>query len=296
MRPSQRSLYFAAIAAGLLCLPDAALANSMTPLQKKINDAVVILAGQTEDGGLKMLCTATAFEKKGDLYRFVTAAHCVADDDTGHKRVAVAQTNWYVTFDEVGLKEFHPAKILYVGYQSRGDDFAILEAVLKREIPVIPLAERDGEKGEAIDNVAAPLALGKQLFDGHVSLDDLDRPVIQGSINWWHATLLQVNVGPGSSGSAVVSRKQEAIIAILVGNVSFRSSPNVVAIPVTKLRRFLKDAKCGKYEWFDGDGSGNSASKTPTVNQLYQKVLTRFKSPLDIEKLGRPDVVEPSEQ
>ncbi len=287
MRPGKISLLYAAIAAVLLGLPGVSAADSMTPLQKKLNAAVVILAGQTEDGGLKMLCTATAFERKGDIYRFITAAHCVADDDTDHKRVSVAQTNWYVTFDEAGLKEFHPAKILYVGYQSRGDDFAILEAELKREIPVIPLAERDGEKGETIDNVAAPLALGKQLFDGHVSLEDLDRPVIKDTINWWHAMLLQVNVGPGSSGSAVVSRKQEAIIAVLVGNVSFRSSPNVVAIPVSKLRRFLKAVKCGKYEWFDEDGAGRSTNAAPTVNQLYQKVLNRFEKPLEIEPLAK---------
>src|SRR5579872_7349216 len=42
--------------------------------------ATAILYSQTEDGGMRMRCTATAYEKSGDVYKFVSAAHCVGED------------------------------------------------------------------------------------------------------------------------------------------------------------------------------------------------------------------------
>jgi S1-C subfamily serine protease len=264
--------------------------GAMSPLEKNDVSAVVILLGQTESGGLQALCTATAFEKDGKTYKFVTAAHCVAEDDVTHERVAVAQTNWYVTFDERGSKKFYPAKIVAVGYQHLGDDFTVLEVEMDREIPIIPLANADAVRGEEIVNVAAPLGLGKQLFRGHVSLDVLDRPIIEGAINWRGANLLQVSVGPGSSGSAVVSKTRGVIIAILVGNISARSSPNVVAIPVSKFQKFYKETAAKKYRYYTGDGIDYTSSKSPTVMGLLQREYLRYGVELPLEPMTLPNV------
>ncbi len=264
--------------------------GAMTPLEKNDVSAVVILLGQTESGGLQALCTATAFEKSGKTYKFVTAAHCVADDDVTHERVAVAQTNWYVTFDERGSKKFYPAKIVGVGYQHLGDDFAVLEVEMDREVPIIPLANADAVRGEEIVNVAAPLGLGKQLFRGHVSLDVLDRPIIEGSINWRGANLLQVSVGPGSSGSAVVSKTRGSIIAILVGNISARSSPNVVAIPISKFQKFYKEVSGKKYRYYKGDGLDYLSGKSPTVMGLLQKEYLRYGVEPPFEPMTLPNI------
>ena len=40
--------------------------------------SVAVLSSETISGGSAMHCTLTAYEREGNVYRFVTAAHCVA--------------------------------------------------------------------------------------------------------------------------------------------------------------------------------------------------------------------------
>jgi len=271
--------------------PDIPAKNpDMDALETETHAAVGILLGQNESGGWDALCTVTAFERSGQTYRFLTAAHCVAEDDQKNGRVAVAQTRWAISFDDkVGI-HFYGADIVGVGYQRRGDDFAILEAVLDREIKPVRLAKKDAGYGENVINIAAPLGLGKQLFRGHVSLPDLDRPIVEGSINWRHANLLQVNVGPGSSGSTVLSRRQGAVVAILVGNISKRSSPNVVAIPISKFQTFRKDLQNDDYRWYQGDGpEATSSAAAPTVQTLLDKEYERWGWPKPSSRQPKSD-------
>lgn len=247
---------------------------SITDLETSFRSATALLYAQTEDGGFKMMCTATAFEKKGKMTRFVTAAHCVASDDTQHDRVDVEKTNWFITFDEPHNKNMMEVKVVAAGYQHRGDDFAVVECELPKDVPLMPLAADDPSLGENISNFASPLGLGKQLFRGHVSMEALDRPVISGDINWKGATLLQMSSGPGSSGSSIVSQKQKGIVAFLVGNITFRGSPNIVAIPISKFKKFWSEAQAGKYKWYKGDEeSGSSDTKSGKgVKKLWNRI------------------------
>ncbi len=270
-------LGFAAVvvACGLLAIAIVARADApasgLNPLETDFYTATALLYGQTEDGSLRMLCTATAFERNKDVYHFVTAAHCVAEDDTAHDRVQVEPTSWYLTFDDPDRKNFFPAKVLGVGYQHRGDDFAVLEVKLDKAVPVIPISAKNAVMGEEVSNIASPLGLGKQLFRGHVSKANLDRPVVEGDINWKGATLLQMSSGPGSSGSAIVSRSQKAIVAFLVGSIGSRGSPNIVAIPVSKFSKFWTEIKAKKYKWYKDD-SAEAVAKGVKVEKLWKKV------------------------
>jgi len=232
------------------------------PLENDFMNATTLLYGQDESGSMKMLCTATAFEREGKVYHFAAAAHCVSEDDTDHERVQMHQMSWFITFDDLKDKNFVSAKVLGVGYQHRGDDFAVFEVVIeKRAVPIMPLAENP-HLGEVIVNIASPLGLGKQLFRGHVSMEHLNRPLIQDSINWKGAALLQMSVGPGSSGSAVVSLRQKGIVAFLVGELSQqRGSPNIVAIPVEKFKKFWTDVKAKKYKWYREEDAESSQKK-----------------------------------
>jgi len=248
----------------------------MNNMEMKFRQATALLFIQTENGGLKMMCTATAFEKKGKMTHFVSAAHCVAEDNTAHGRVNVSKANWYITFDDPGKKSFLEAKIIGVGYQHRGDDFAVLEVELDQDVPMIPLADRDPSLGEEISNFASPGGLGKQLFRGHISMEKLQRPLISGDINWKNTTLIQTMVGPGSSGSSVISIKQEGIVAFIVGMM--RGSPSVISIPVSKFKAFWTDVQANKYKWYDPkkpdgdemDGSELSADKLiKQINRHY---------------------------
>lgn len=233
-------------------------------LERDFMKSTALLYGQDEDGSLQMLCTATAFEHTGSVYHFVTAAHCLAEDDTTHNRVETNEKGWYITFDDPSMKNFMSAKVLGVGYQHRGDDFAVLEVEIKgAAVPVMKLASESAHLGENVINIASPNGLGKQLFRGHVSMEHLQRPLVIESINWKEATLLQMSCGPGSSGSAVVSSRQKGIVAFIVGIVGRAgASPNIVAIPVEKFKKFWEAVKAKKYKWYNPDDAQENGSDT----------------------------------
>lgn len=221
-------------------------------LTERAYNAVALLYSQTEDGTMRMHCTATAFEKIATGYLFATAAHCVGNDDTQHERAAKADNiPFYVTFDEPKDKTFYPAKALEVGYQHRGDDFFVFRVDTTQHWPIIPLGDErtidiKNDRESAIINIAGPLGLGRQVFHGRISLLVLDRPAIEGDINWRGSMLLAISAGPGSSGSALISEHQEAIVGFLVGTVG---GTNIVGIPVSKFKRFRALYAQGKYRY-----------------------------------------------
>ena len=79
------------------------------------------------------------------------------------------------------------------------------------------------------------MGLGKQLFVGYVSLPKLDRPPVDaGLVKWTDLMLIQIGGGPGSSGSAIISVDQQAIVGFLVGVFPETQMPTVV-MPTGKL-------------------------------------------------------------
>lgn len=221
--------------------------SSKDSLPAHVYSSVALLYKQTEDGGQHMACTVTAFEKVKDGYLFVTAAHCVGTDDTQHERVEVEKTRFYITFDERGTKKFYAADIVMAGYQHRGDDFSVLYVKTDEQWTVTPLGdEQKEESGAEFITVASPQGLGRQVFHGWITLLKIDRPIVAEDINWSNAMLLQVESGPGSSGSSIVSVKQEAIIAFLVGHYE----QNTFAVPISQFKAFRKAVEDGKYRWF----------------------------------------------
>lgn len=240
-----------------LCLGVASLTAQAPKADSSLIDqtyrAVALLYSQDQSGSMKMHCTATAFEKTRDGYRFASASHCIGNDDTTKERAATAANQvFYITYDLAKHKLFYPATVTAVGYQHRGDDFATFDVETKEDWPIVPLGDEQKEtvtdqEGAPVLNVASPLGLGKQVFHGYISSLNLDRPVIEGDINWKGSMLLQIQAGPGSSGSAIVSVKQRAIVGFLVGTVG---GSNIVAIPVSKFKAFREAVKDGKYRWY----------------------------------------------
>jgi S1-C subfamily serine protease len=241
----------AVLLAVLVCTPHAwaGQSNKDQAFTERIKQATALLYSQDESGGLRMHCTATAFEKTEDVYQFVTAAHCIGEDDPEKEKVAAFHnTSFYITFDESGIKTFHRAKVHSVGYQHRGDDFAVFEVESDEKWPTTPIGDEQlEEEGNEVLNVASPLGLGLQVFHGSISKLKLDRPVVQGDINWKDSMLLQMpGTDGGSSGSSIISPKQEAIIAFLVGTIG---NTTITAIPVSRFKTFLQMTLDGKYRW-----------------------------------------------
>lgn len=230
-------------------------------LTEQVKSAVAILYSQDGSGGMRMHCTVTAFERlmREDPstkintvvgYRFATAAHCIGKDDTTKEKSAdTKQTPFFITFDESGTKRFWPAKPIFVGYQSRGEDVAEFEVVTNELWDTIPLGdEKKSKDGDEILNISVPMGLGKQVLMGNIASVYLDRPIVQGDINWKGSmTLALTGVNGGSSGSAVVSDEQKAIVAILVGTIG---ETTITAIPISRFKAVRKAVKEGKYKYY----------------------------------------------
>lgn len=222
-------------------------------LVEKSQKSVGLLYSQSPTGEFQMLCTATAFEKTRNGYLFISAAHCIGNDDYRRERSATGKDiPFYITFDEVNtVKKFYPAKIVFTGYQSRGEDFSVFEVLANEEWSIIPLGDESLEKeGSSFINISSPLGLGKQVLYGTISSLYLDRPLIFGDINWKGTIVLQIaGVDGGCSGSVIISESQKAIIGFLVGSVG----NTIVAIPVSKFKLVRKAVETGKYKWYQPD-------------------------------------------
>ena len=149
---------------------------------EKAKDATAILYSQSASGGMRMHCTATVFEaherdgKKG--YLLVTAANCVAVDNLITSKVKVSGASFFISFDKVSKKVFHPVHVEAAGFQSRGDDFAVLHAYTNEEWDMLELGDVSSlETMDEVLNVSAPAGLGLQVLKGHISLVSIDRPV-----------------------------------------------------------------------------------------------------------------------
>jgi len=203
---------------------------------EKAKMAVGILYSQQEDGGMRMHCTSTAFDKTENGYLFVTAAHCIGSDDSTKEHSANPYSkSFFISFDETGsnAKKFWPASPIFVGYQSRGEDFAVFKVLSNESWPTIALGnESTLSDGAQYWNVASPLGLGRQIQEGIISNMSLDRPIMSGNINWKGTLVLQqAGVGGGSSGSPLISKEQKKIVGFLVGTIG---SNTIVAIPVSR--------------------------------------------------------------
>jgi S1-C subfamily serine protease len=213
---------------------------------QQVYDSVVLLYGQTESGGMQMHCTATAYEQLADKsgYRFVSAAHCVSGKTDKEQKAQ----KYYVTTDDAGSKTFLNATLIEAGDKSVGDDFSIFEVKTKLQFAVTPLGDSSVlTVGDRVINVASPFGLGKQYFEGYVSSTHLDRPPLDaGEVTWTDVMLVEVGSAGGSSGSAIVSEDQHAIVGFLVGGTS--STIGAICIPVDKFKAFKDAVAKGTYK------------------------------------------------
>jgi S1-C subfamily serine protease len=233
----------ALIIAAMICLfPFAAQAQKKVvpvpegrELATHVDKAVVLLYRQDESGGMHFLCTATGYRVIEGGYRFVSAAHCVEGDTDRQEK----QIKFYITNDNKDEKNFIQVKLIEAGDKKVGDDFSIFEVKTKDKFDVIPLG--DNSKlllGDRIINVASPMGLGKQYFEGYVSSLHIDRPPLDaGVVEWTEAMLVVIGSGPGSSGSSLVSVDQKAIVGFIVGGMG-QANIGAICVPVDKFKAF----------------------------------------------------------
>jgi hypothetical protein len=248
----------ALVVATMLMMPMRAFAsdpNVISAADKVFVDnakaAVGLLYSQDESGGMRMHCTVTAFEKTLKGYNFVTAAHCVGSDDTTKERSANPfNISFFITFDEQKTaKRFFAATPVFVGYQSRGEDFSVFSVETTEKWATVNIGDESKlQDGAQYWNIASPLGLGRQVFEGLISSMYLDRPLISGDINWKGTLVLQqTGVNGGSSGSALISKETRSIVGFLVGSIG---GSTIVAIPVSRFIAVRKAVEAGKYKYW----------------------------------------------
>jgi len=236
----------------LLSLIVPAVSKAQTKEQiNHVYDSVALLYTQTVSGDMKMTCTATAFSSAPDkvkadrtVYRFVSAAHCVEGDDDKVQKLQ----KFYVSSDANGEKNYLSAKLIEAGDKTQGDDFSLFEVTTADKFVVTPLGDESKlSNGDPVLDVAGPLGLGKQYYQGYVSELHLDRPPVDaGVVLWTNLMLIQIGGGPGSSGSAIVSVDQSAIVGFLVGMVG--GDIGKLCVPVSKFKTFVAAVDAGTYK------------------------------------------------
>ena len=218
---------------------------------EKAKKAVGLLYSQDAQGGMQMRCTATAFEKVPKGYLFATAAHCIGSDDVQKEKSASPfKTSFFITFDErLMAKKFFHANPVFVGYQSRGEDFAVFEVDTTEDWETVTIGdEKDIKDGAPYWNIASPLGLGVQTFEGIISSMFLDRPLVEGDINWQGTLVLQqTGVNGGSSGSTLISKETKKVVGFLVGSVS---GSTIIAIPISRFVAVSKAVAEKKYKYW----------------------------------------------
>jgi Trypsin-like peptidase domain len=213
--------------------------------------AVGLLYSQDSEGGMKMRCTVTAIDQKDGVTTFLTAAHCGCTDTEEKKQTSPEKgVVFYITGDDPDDKDFEKATVTGCGYRTKGDDFMFLTVKSKKPFPTVKLGH-DPELLDQVVNVASPLGLGKQAFLGSVASPKLERPLVEGDINWTGIVTLQMfGVNGGSSGSAVICLNQQAVCGTVVGSIG---GSTMTAMPVSRLKTVYDGIQNHTYKYWVSD-------------------------------------------
>ncbi len=200
------------------------------------------------------VCTATAFQKTEKGYLLVSAGHCVVNEGTddvwGPYYMPLADGKLSLEYGNPGEKHvLIPVRIESVGNWHKGWDVSILSVETDLKLTIIPLGnDLVLAMGDPVVSVSSPLDGDiKFWFQGYVSAKEsqFEPETVKHDAAWSHNVLLQLHGEGGSSGAAVVSPDQRAIVGIFVG--IFRAPPpynDIVAtcmLPVSIIKTFMSD-------------------------------------------------------
>lgn len=211
-------------------------------------DATMVVYFVDKDGAsVDGACTATVFEKTKDGYLLLTAAHCLATDEDGHKyKLAVYPTPWW-NHEKVTVTDLIPvAKAMAVG----NEDIAVLRIKTGLFLPTIPLGQPLSLTiNSQIETVGISHGQLKLLVRGQV--EQLHGPTVHApspvedegeedvSPLWWtNLIVLQLPVIPGDSGSALIDVNTKKIVGVVTGDFGFKAG---IAVPITPLLKELSN-------------------------------------------------------
>jgi Trypsin-like peptidase domain len=199
-------------------------------LRHKVYDASLQLYLKADDPNHKGQtfadpgCTATAFQKTPTGFLIVTAGHCAVFHHEGPFSYDEPYADGMLSIgygDPGNDNELIPVTIKVVGNWQQGWDCAILEAVTKVNLTVIPLGDDTKlDMGDKVMSVSAPLGGGiKEYYEGFVSatVKQIDPDIYRQIRSWGNSIFLQIGGTFGSSGASIISVDQQAIVGVFTG-------------------------------------------------------------------------------
>lgn len=218
--------------------PAVTSSRANTPdFRDRLSKATNPLYADFNDQGPRFICTTTAIQKVKGGYILLTARHCVVD-----MRFKV----FFVIIDKDSDTPYIRASLLVAG--GPDTDAALLQINTPLDIPVIPVGdERLISVGSKVEYFGYPMNLGKLFFEGYVSAAKIGPPAYDQP--QWNGDLgITIQIGPGSSGSALVDPNQEAIVGVVTGvTVSPFGGPILgMATPAKKVRQLISEQKNGR--------------------------------------------------
>lgn len=186
-----------------------------------------------DDGDLRFTCSATAVDRYENKTVILTAYHCIRK---GVSYLINFGDNVFRSLSVWKIPHYELNKVKYPrAFDEPKTDMALflLEGT---DIPTVNIGDSSSVvNGEKIAMVGFPLGLAKISYEGILS-GRFNRP---GSDDY-NYLLLQIFGAPGSSGSAVMSLKDNTVIGVLVSGKTGRSGlPVIFATPVN-YKQYLK--------------------------------------------------------
>jgi len=187
-----------------------------------------------KNGEQHFTCTATAYEKIKGGYLLISAGHCIDGRDN---------LKFSVRTDVNDALPYMPVKVVKYALTEKLD-FSILEFDTNDKYPTIQIgSEEDLAVGDAIENVSFALGIAKQFNNGYVATDLLhSNEETSGYSSMWllNHFLVEVDGGPGSSGSAIVSKDKHQIVGLLVAGMRGEQIGHCI-IPMSEFYAFRAD-------------------------------------------------------
>ena len=194
-----------------------------------LSDATFALYGQLGDVR-HFLCTAETYDwTKEDGYKLITAGHCVTGEDLPDGlQFFVAET--------ADPKPFLMPVTVLKAQLSDKYDFAILQLKTDRTYPVLSLAP----KGSSLSELETPVAnvnfsegITKEVVTGRVASGIIPNNGAEGDCSLCQGRfLVNIDNGPGASGSAIVDENTHQVIGLTEGGFHSLSGIAIV-IPIS---------------------------------------------------------------
>lgn len=209
---------------------------SRNRFERKLAAATFALYGESGNSR-RFFCTTTAFEKTKDGYNLLTAGHCAVDEDfPADLKYYVSENVVDVTGTEIPAALL-PVQLLKAWPEDKlGVDFAVFHLVSKNKYPIIRLGDESKVSvGDTIVDVNFSKGLAKQTSEGLISSAIMQTAGASARCHVCKGDFfVQIYAGPGSSGSAVVSKRTHRILGVLVGG--FDDPIGATISPISKFK------------------------------------------------------------